>query len=247
MLFRSINSRHFIAFILRVLRGEKWIYSPAENRMLQMLQYTVWLKGVDECPYDDTIQSITANPTMCSEMIELLEYQLSKIDFVDESVEVGFDCPLDLHCTYSRDQILVAMDFMKPATVREGVKYIHDKAVDLLFVTLNKSEKDYSPTTMYNDYSINEELFHWQSQSATTVTSPTGIRYINQRKKGSRILLFVRENKKDRILATTESYTFLGTVEYVEHSGSKPINITWRLSRPIPAKFYKKSNKLMVV
>lgn len=29
----------------------------------------------------------------------------------------------------------------------------------------SKSNKDYSPTTMYNDYSINEALFHWQSQS----------------------------------------------------------------------------------
>jgi len=29
-------------------------------------------------------------------------------------------------------------------------------------LTLNKSEKDYSPSTMYQDYSINEELFHWQ-------------------------------------------------------------------------------------
>ena len=242
-----INSRRFIAFILRALSGEKWVYSPAENRMLQMLQYTVWLKGVNDCPYDDTIQSILVNPTMCNEMIELLEYQHRKIDFVDESVEVGFDCPLDLHCTYSRDQILVAMDFMKPATVREGVKYIQDKSIDLLFVTLNKSEKDYSPTTMYNDYSINEELFHWQSQSGTSVTSPTGLRYINQRREGNRILLFVRDSKKDTILGTTDSYTFLGAVEYVEHSNSKPINITWKLNRHIPAKFYKKSNKLMVV
>ncbi|OLN27466.1 Helicase, C-terminal:Type III restriction enzyme, res subunit:DEAD/DEAH box helicase, N-terminal [Desulfosporosinus metallidurans] len=44
-------------------------------------------------------------------------------------------------------------------------------------MTLNKSEKDYSPSTMYQDYSINEELFHWQSQSRTTVESLTGQRY----------------------------------------------------------------------
>ena len=245
--FCLINSRRFITLILRALKGEVWDYSPAENRMLQMLQFTVWQKGLDACPFDDTIQSIRANPTMCNEMIELLAYQYNRIDFVDEKVSVGFDCPLDLHCTYSRDQIIVAMDMMNPSTVREGSKYIKDKGIDILFVTLNKSEKDYSPTTMYNDYSINEELFHWQSQSTISVTSPTGLRYIKQRTEGNKILLFVRENKKDQVLGTTESYTFLGTVEYVEHSSSKPINITWKLSRPIPAKFYKKSNKLMVV
>ena len=51
----------------------------------------------------------------------------------------------------------------------------------------------------------------------------------------------------DPILGTADSYTYLGKVEYVTHNSSQPINITWRLSKAIPAKFYKKSNKLMVV
>lgn len=29
---------------------------------------------------------------------------------------------------------------------------------------LNKSEKDFSPTTMYNDSVVSETQFHWQSQ-----------------------------------------------------------------------------------
>lgn len=28
---------------------------------------------------------------------------------------------------------------------------------------LNKSEKDFSPTTMYNDYVVSETHFYWQS------------------------------------------------------------------------------------
>jgi len=56
-----------------------------------------------------------------------LRYQLDGIDFIDEPVDIGFACPLDLHCTYTRDQILVAMDFDKPNTVREGVKWLEDK------------------------------------------------------------------------------------------------------------------------
>ena len=42
------------------------------------------------------------------------------------------------------------------ATVREGVKWLPEKQLDVFFVTLNKADKDYSPTTMYKDYSINE-------------------------------------------------------------------------------------------
>lgn len=52
-----------------------------------------------------------------------------------------------------------------------------------------KADKDYSPTTMYNDYSINERLFHWQSQSTTAAESPTGQRYIHHRERGSKVLL----------------------------------------------------------
>ena len=150
----------------------------------------------------------------------------------------------DLHCTYTRDQILVAMDFMKPNTVREGTKWLEDKKVDVFFITLNKSDKDYSPTTMYEDYSINEEFFHWQSQSTTSDTSPTGQRYINHVREGNKVLLFVREFKKD--MAGAAPYTYLGTAKYVSHYGNRPMSITWRLDNPIPAKYIKKTSKLEV-
>ena len=40
--------------------------------------------------------------------------------------------------------------------------------------------------------------------------------------------------------------TKMGTANYVKHTGSRPMNITWQLDRPIPAKFLKKTNKLVV-
>ena len=194
----------------------------------------------------DNLYALSNSPVLLSELIELLRYRYDQIDFIDEPVDLGFDCPLDLHCTYTRDQLLVAMDFMKPSTVREGVKWLPEKKVDVFFVTLNKADKDYSPTTMYNDYSINERLFHWQSQSTTAADSPTGQRYIHHRKRGSKVLLFVREFKADRISGIAEAYTFLGAANYVRHEGSRPMNITWELERHIPAKFMKKTNKLVV-
>ena len=97
---------------------------------------------------------------------------------------------------------------------------------------------------MYKDYSINEWLFHWQSQSTTSESSPTGLRYIHHRQQGSKVLLFVREYNND--IAGTAPFTFLGIANYVKHEGSRPMNITWKLERPIPAKFLKKSNKLVM-
>ena len=97
---------------------------------------------------------------------------------------------------------------------------------------------------MYNDYSISETLFHWQSQSTTSEDSKTGQRYIYHKQLKSKILLFVREFKTDA--AGTAPYTFLGLADYVKHEGSGPMSITWKLHRPIPAKFMKKTNKLVV-
>ena len=98
---------------------------------------------------------------------------------------------------------------------------------------------------MYEDYSISEELFHWQSQSTTSADSPTGQRYIHHAERGSRVLLFVREFKQDRVLGAAAPYTYLRCARYVRHEGSRPMSITWNLARPIPAKYLKKTNKLV--
>ena len=248
-----IDSRRWISFLLELLPkldDTDFAALPAvEKRMLQMFYVTVFGKTVEDWSSDEALDNLYAladSPVLLSEMIELLKYQYNRIDFIDAPVEVGFDCPLDLHCTYTRDQIMVALDFLKPATVREGVKWLPDQKLDVFFVTLNKADKDYSPTTMYNDYSINEWLFHWQSQSTTAAESPTGQRYIHHKERGSKVLLFVREFKADRITNGAEAYTFLGTANYVKHDGSRPMNITWKLDDPIPAKYLKKTNKLVV-
>ena len=174
----------------------------------------------------------------------LLQFIIHILPMLDR-LDFDFACPIDLHCTYSRDQLLVALDFMKPSTVREGVKWLPEKKLDVLFVTLNKSDKDYSPTTMYQDYSINKTLFHWQSQSTTSDRSKTGQRYIHHRAEGSRILLCVRDAKKDA-WGGTASYSVLGFVDYVQHTGSNPMSITWRLAAEIPAKYIRQTNKLIV-
>ena len=251
--FALCDSRRWISFLLDILPrlGSKDVstLSDVEKRMMQMFYVTVWGKVVEDWGSKEVqgnLQSLSNSTVMLKELIELLYYRFDQIDFIDEFIDLGFDCPLDLHCTYTRDQLLVALDFMKPATVREGVKWFSDKQLDVFFVTLNKADKDYSPTTMYNDYSISENLFHWQSQSTTAENSPTGQRYIHHKERGVKVLLFVREFKSDRVTGGAGAYTYLGTASYVKHEGSRPMNITWRLDRPIPAKFLKKTNKLVV-
>ena len=98
---------------------------------------------------------------------------------------------------------------------------------------------------MYNDYSISDRLFHWQSQNQTSQDSETGKRYINQKSSSNNILLFVREFKEDSL--GTQPYTFLGKAEHEWHSGNKPMSVIWKLEKPIPAKFIKKTSKMLAM
>ncbi len=248
----AIDSRRLLQFIIRLLPKLDQLnfddMDALEKRMLQMFYVTVWMDVIDFAhpePAYRNLHVLAQSKVLCSEMLELMQYRYDHIDILDKALDFGFACPIDLHCTYSRDQLLVALDFMKPSTVREGVKWLPEKKLDVLFVTLNKSDKDYSPTTMYEDYSINKTLFHWQSQSTTGDHSATGQRYIHHREQGSRILLCVRDSKKDA-WGNAASYNILGFVKYVRHTGSKPMSITWRLEDEILAKYLKQTSKLIV-
>lgn len=109
---------------------------------------------------------------------------------------------------------------------------------------MNKSDKDFSPSTLYEDYAINEQLFHWQTQSRTSEASPTAQRYINHRQLGSKIALFVREYKEEN--QYTAPFVFLGEAEYVKHEGNKPMSFIWRLKQEMPAALVPVANKVIV-
>ncbi len=79
---------------------------------------------------------------------------------------------------------------------REGVLWHQASATDLLFITLRKSEALFSTSTRYRDLALGPSLFHWESQSTTTDASSTGQRTIHHEARGSRVLLFVREQRK---------------------------------------------------
>lgn len=146
--------------------------------------------------------------------------------------------PLTLHASYTRDQILLALglgSFVKPKSSREGVLHVSERKLDIFFADINKSEADFSPTTMYHDYAITDRIFHWQTQSQTRDDSPVGLRYINHEERGYQPMLFIRDRKKCAN-GLTAPYLFAGPLTYREHSGSKPISIKWKLKHALPAK-----------
>lgn len=145
--------------------------------------------------------------------------------------------PLELHTSYTREQITLALgkgSLAKPHPSREGLVHVPERRVDAFFVTIDKAEADFSPSTLYEDYAITDRLFHWQSQSRVRPESPTGQRYIHHREQGYQPMLFVRPR---RTLANglTAPFHFCGPLRYQRHEGSQPMNIVWELEYPLPA------------
>ena len=147
--------------------------------------------------------------------------------------------PFQVHATYARDEIAAGLGELRKGKLlrtQGGVLKCEAQRCDVLFVTLDKDEKDFTPTTLYNDYVMSPRRFHWESQGTTRLESKTGQRYRNP-PPGWRILLFVREAKKDA-RGLTMPYLFLGPVRCVSATGERPIQIVWELEREMPAAWF---------
>jgi hypothetical protein len=248
----STNSTSYFNFILKIAKQNFIVdfkkLSENEKTMLLMLHYDVWQNAGGFKSLNDSIKDVGKNKILVSEIIEVLEILIDRVDFKEIDIELPYQQPLKLHARYTRDQILVAFGlstFDKKSSNREGVAENKELNTELLFIDLIKSDEDFSPTTMYEDYAISDTLFHWQSQNQTRSDSGKGLTYINHEENGKIILLFVREKSND-LFGNTNGYVFIGQGTLQEFSGSKPMNIKWELNEPMPAYLWKDSAKMSI-
>ncbi|MGE3825068.1 MAG: DUF3427 domain-containing protein [Bacteroidia bacterium] len=248
----SCNSNSYFKFILSLARKEFNIslnkLTEEEKIMCLMLHYDVWQTEGSYKSLEESIKAIGINKTLTEEIIEVLEILIDKTDFLEREISLPYQQPLKIHSRYTRDQILAAFgisSFEKKSSNREGVAENKNLKTELLFIDLVKSEKDFSPTTLYQDYAISDTLFHWQTQNSAKPESGKGLSYISHEENEKLVLLFVREKNTDEF-GNTMSYVFLGQVKYKDHYGSKPMSINWELKEPIPPYLWKDIAKMAV-
>lgn len=251
---QQCRSLSYFRFLLNLidLNFEIKDLNKKEMKMALMFYYDIYQisnnNNFKEITLSKSLKILSKNTMMIKELKEVLLYMINSIDFIEKEIDLGFAFPLNIYSRYTRDQILVAMElhtFANSSSNREGVAENKLLNVEALFVTLKKSEKEYSPTTLYDDYAISEDLFHWQSQNASSPVSSRGKSYINHQKLNKRILIFIREQNEDEY-SNTMGYVFLGDATFVKTEGEKPMNIEWQLKEPMPAYMWKESGKLAV-
>ncbi len=210
--------------------------TPRGVRMVRMLVASMCDQFMEK--EDSLKQGLTLlwqHPQVLVELRELFSLLRNQIDHIHTPLDSHQDAPVQIHGKYTRIEILAAFgvgEYAKTRPWREGVLWIESEKVDVFAFTLDKSTGNFSPTTMYRDYAISRELIHWESQSSTSLNSPTGQRYCNHVAEGTKVMLFARQNADER------AFWFLGSATYVSHESERPMGITWKLETPLPGDLF---------
>lgn len=233
-----------IAFYRDLLEAESRpdpsVLSERQRRLLTMLMWGLDSGKSGHGAVSEYLNALFRERAVRREVLELLDAVDARSRTRPAPSPLSPEIPLTLHARYSRQEVVAALGFasgLRPKVTQGGILWVPQAASDVFFVDLRKAERDYSPTTMYRDYAINRELFHWESQSRQRPEQPTVKRYINHAEKGTNVLLFVREQRRSEL--GTAPFYFLGPVEYVSHEGERPVAFTWRLQTAMPEELFE--------
>lgn len=212
-------------------------YRPQDEHakcVCQMLAYQVDAQQNQLGTGEAFRERLRAHPAHLAELAELGEVLQARSVLRQRSIPGLEDVPLCLHGAYGIREILTAVGWLTPtrrAPFQAGVLALHERRVELLFVTLDKSA-GYHAQIAYHDYAISPELFHWQSQNSAGPNTAAGRRYLESPGNGWVFQLFVR-------LAKGAPYRACGPVTLECAEGQKPMNIHWRLSVPLPSRLFR--------
>ena len=215
-----------------------------EGRLQLMLAATLGDRRLRVAELPGALSDLWTHDAVRLELTELLEAKRERLRHLTPALGLtsGALTPLRVHGTYAMTEIMGGLGVIRKERLlspQAGVFFDEGSGADLFFITLQKSEKEYSPQTLYRDYPISERLFHWESQHITRADSNTGRRYIDHEALGTDVVLFVRHVKKESSL--TQPYVCLGPARYVRHQNERPMEVVWRLDHPMPGRFYEEA------
>lgn len=212
-----------------------------------MIHYRIWGKpgrNLGMTNLEESFRRAAKNPSVLSDLEEVLAWAGDESRAGITPVSVPFPCSLELHATYGSDEIKAALggaSFESAGVTGVGRLHFQHIKTFVSLVTFQKSEKEFSPSTMYQDYPISRELLHWETQSQTSQASDTGQNLIHHIKRGYTMLFFARSRKK--IDGVTEPFTFLGPAQLVSFQSERPIQMVWRLDHPMPAEMFEDNRR----
>ncbi len=208
---------------------------PTDRVRMQMLAYQLFARHEHRMDGETFLQKLEQNPSLLEELGDLAQLLAARSDLSVKAIAgIPQKWPLVLRGRYEIREILCAvgwLDAHRRQPFQSGTLALGKEKVELLFVTLDKSE-GYHERIAYHDYAISPELFHWQTQNSAGPDTPAGRRYAESPDNGWKFLLFVRETRED-------AYCTIGQVSRVTIEGDRPMSIVWRLEVPLPTELFR--------
>lgn len=241
--FLHVDDPERAAAYTRLLADDAPTYDELDPRtqvFARMLFFNLWDDAGRFSSYAEGLESLREQQAFRSEVRQVLKHVMHQADHYPIRLEGAHrHLPLYVHSSYNRSEILAALGVarlrgLKPRSFAQGVVWSEEFQTDALLITLEKNERDFSPTVRYKDYAISPSEFHWESQNNTSEHSSQGLRYQNHKEMGTHVLLFARRYKETDI-RKPHPWMLLGPASYLSHEGSKPMAIRWKLQHELPA------------
>ena len=170
------NTSSFLRFVERFIAGESVHIDEANRTYAIMLYYTLFLDKISRAGFsniNEALMLIHDEKYACfkQEVSEIVSYLLANLNIKTTPIGAEIIPGLELYGCYTREEVFTLVGRqtaeVKMQGAASGVFNLPEHNATLLFVTLNKSEKDFSPSTQYKDYLITEDYFHWQSHGVS--------------------------------------------------------------------------------
>lgn len=239
------NSYAYLSFLRKLVANRMVLPANAskrEQKFLKLFYYTIWMDMVEKInrmfnlsfkDIPEAVASLSSIKWFVEELSVLVELRLSQLSKTTQWITIDKEAEIELYGCYSADEIHLLLENKLGRWQVLGTQYNMGRKFAMVFVTINKSDKEYSPSTRYEDYAISASQFHWQSMNGVRIDSEEGQRIINQPNNGWKYILFVRDSKKDEY-GNTNGYYCLGLIDYNSSIGERPMNVIWDMQRTIP-------------
>ena len=205
--------------------------------------YRIWGDKGDKFRFNSIEESfvrLAKNPIILSDLDEILSWSQEATRVAGKQVLLPFHCSFELHAQYGIKDIQAVLGKANLETAGQvGVGVLHFPEIKayVLLITFQKTDRDFSPSTMYADYPLSRDLLHWESQANTAQHHKDGQNLIHHEDRGYTVLVFAREQKKRNNV--TVPFTYLGPVSLVRYEGERPIKMVWHLQCSMPVEMFE--------
>lgn len=239
------NSHDYLLFLRKLMAGGMKLWADAttrERKFIELFYFTLWMDPIEKVnklystffsSIAEAVESLAGISWMMEELGVLIDLRLSQLSKTTEWIRIDDKAEIELYGCYSADEIHIMLENKLGRWQVLGTQYNVERKFAMVFVTLKKSDKEYSPSTLYEDYAISQLQFHWQSMNKVTKQCDEGQRITQQRNNGWKFILFVRDTKRDEF-GNTNAYYCLGLMDFNSCHGEKPLNVVWDMRSKIP-------------